>query len=296
MAAVISLSVERGLKQMTTSAIVKANELDRYMAEINRFPLLSHEEETDLARRWRDNEDVQAAHRLVTSNLRFVVKIATEYRGYGMRVLDLIQEGSIGLMQAVKRFDPERGYRLVSYAVYWIRSYIHSFIMGSMRMIKIGTSRAHRKLFFKLRSLKGKLEASGMNDRDDIIDTVAKEIGVEREDVEDMDRHLSAGDASLDKPLAQTGTALVEWMPNNSPTQEEVLSELEVDADRAASLSSALETLDPREREIIEKRYLTDHQVHLKDIGEQMGVSKQRIAQLERRALKKLRTRLLEAA
>jgi RNA polymerase sigma-32 factor len=239
---------------------------------------------------------VEAAHRLVTSNLRFVVKIATEYRGYGMRVLDLIQEGSIGLMQAVKRFDPDRGYRLLSYAVYWIRSYIHSFIMGSMRMIKIGTSRAHRKLFFKLRSLKGKLEAAGMSNRDDVIDTVAQEIGVERAAVEDMDRHLSAGDASLDKPLAQTGTPLVELMPADSLTQEELLSELETEADRAARLNSALETLDPREREIIEKRYLSEHQVQLKEIGEQMGVTKQRIAQLERRALKKLRTNLLEAA
>ena len=213
-----------------------------------------------------------------------------------MRVLDLIQEGSIGLMQAVKRFDPDRGYRLLSYAVYWIRSYIHSFIMGSMRMIKIGTSRAHRKLFFKLRSLKGKLEAAGMSNRDDVIDTVAQEIGVERAEVEDMDRHLSAGDASLDKPLAQTGTALVELMPADSPTQEELLSDLEAEADRAALLNSALETLDPREREIVEKRYLSENQVQLKEIGEQMGVTKQRIAQLERRALKKLRNKLVEAA
>lgn len=281
---------------MTTSAIVKVSELDRYISEISRYPVLSREEEADLTKRWRDHEEVEAAHRLVTSNLRFVVKIATEYRGYGMRVLDLIQEGSIGLMQAVKRFDPDRGYRLLSYAVYWIRSYIHSFIMGSMRMIKIGTSRAHRKLFFKLRSLKGKLEAAGMSNRDDVIDTVAQEIGVERAEVEDMDRHLSAGDASLDKPLAETGTALVELMPADSPTQEELLGDLEAEADRAARLNSALETLDPREREIVEKRYLSEHQVQLKEIGEHMGVTKQRIAQLERRALKKLRAKLLEAA
>jgi RNA polymerase sigma-32 factor len=279
---------------MTTSAIVKVSELDRYIAEIGKYPLLTREEETDLTRRWNEHQEVEAAHRLVTSNLRFVVKIATEYRGYGMRVLDLIQEGSIGLMQAVKRFDPDRGYRLLSYAVYWIRSYIQAYVMGSMRMIKIGTSRAHRKLFFKLRSLKGKLEAAGMTNRDDIMDAVAKETGVDRVDVEDMDRHLSMGDASIDKPQAQTGTALVELMPASSPTQEEMLGELEVEADRAARLNNALETLDPREREIIEKRYLTEHQVQLKDIGEQMGVTKQRIAQLERRALKKLRGQLAE--
>ena len=281
---------------MSTSAIVKVSELDRYISEIKQYPVLSHEEETDLARRWRDSEDVQAAHRLVTSNLRFVVKIATEYRGYGMRVLDLIQEGSIGLMQAVKRFDPERGYRLLSYAVYWIRSYMHAYIMGSMRMIKIGTSRAHRKLFFKLRSLKGKLEAGGMSDRDEVIDAVAEEVGVARRDVEEMDRHLSGGDASIDKPLAQTGTAMVEVLPADEPTQEELLGELEAEADRAALLSSAMETLDPREREIIEKRYLAEQQVQLKELGKQMGVTKQRIAQLERRALKKLRGQLSEAA
>ena len=279
---------------MTTSAIVKVSELDRYIAEIGKYPILTREEETDLTRRWNEHQEVEAAHRLVTSNLRFVVKIATEYRGYGMRVLDLIQEGSIGLMQAVKRFDPDRGYRLLSYAVYWIRSYIHAYVMGSMRMIKIGTSRAHRKLFFKLRSLKGKLEAAGMTNRDDVMDAVAKETGVDRVDVEDMERHLSLGDASIDKPTAQTGTALVELMPANAPTQEEMLGELEVEADRAARLNNALETLDPREREIIEKRYLTEQQVQLKDIGEQMGVTKQRIAQLERRALKKLRGQLAE--
>ena len=138
-------------KQKQALAVV--SDLDRYMAQISKYPVLSREQETDLARRWRDVGDVQAAHALVTANLRFVVKIANEYRGYGTRILDLVQEGSVGLMQAVKRFDPDRGYRLISYAVFWIRSHIHSYVMGTMRMIKVGTSRAHRKLFFKLRSL-----------------------------------------------------------------------------------------------------------------------------------------------
>ena len=156
---------------MATQALAVVNELDKYMAEVRKYPILTHEEETQLTRRWRDLGDVEAAHKLVTSNLRFVVKIANEYKGYGARILDIIQEGSVGLMQAVKRFDPDKGYRLVTYAVFWIRSYIHSFLMSTSRMIKIGTSRAHRKLFFKLRSLKGKLMAKGETNRDEIIES-----------------------------------------------------------------------------------------------------------------------------
>jgi len=277
---------------MTTTALARVSDLDRYVSEVNRYPLLTQEEEIELARRWREFGDVDAAHRMVTSNLRFVVKIAYEYRGYGAKLLDLIQEGSIGLMQGVKRFDPERGYRLLSYAVYWIRSYIHSYLMSTTRMIKIGTSRAHRKLFFKLRSLKNRLAAKGMDERDQIIDAVAEEIGVEREDVEEMDRHLSGKDASLDAPLATTGTSLVEILPSTEPLQDELLQEVEIEADRTARLETAMATLDPREREIIDRRYLSENPAQLKDIGEEMGVSKQRVSQLEKRAMKKLRTAL----
>jgi RNA polymerase sigma-32 factor len=286
----------RRVLTMAVTALARYDELDRYIAEVSRHPILSAEEETRLARLWRDFHDVEAAHSLVTANLRFVVKIAYEYRGYGARILDLIQEGSVGLMQAVKRFDPDRGYRLISYAVYWIRSYIHAFLMGTMRMIKIGTSRAHRKLFFKLRALKGKLAADGMDNREDVIDAVAEEIGVDRADVEEMDRHLSNSDASLDAPTAVTGTPLAETIAAEGPNQEEMLAELEVKADRAAMLETALDSLDDREQGIIRKRYLTDEPVQLKDIGEQMGVTKQRVSQLERRAMKKLRAALSEAA
>ncbi len=281
---------------MAATALAKVNEIDRYIAEVSKYPLLDADDEFALAMRWKEHGDVEAAHALVTSNLRFVVKIANEYRGYGMKVLDLVQEGSIGLMQAVKRFDPQRNYRLISYAVYWIRSYIHSFLMGSMRMIKVGTSRAHRKLFFKLRSLKGRLEASGMDNRAEVIETVAKEMGVKKQEVEEMDAHLTRGDTSLDAPLAVTGTPLVEVLPANGPTQEEMLSELETEADRAASLDSAIESLDPREREIIEKRYLKEKPTQLKEIGRKMGITKQRVSQLEKRALKKLRHTLQKAA
>jgi RNA polymerase sigma-32 factor len=278
---------------MATTALAKVSALDRYMAEISRYPLLTQEEETALARRWRELGDVEAAHRLVTSNLRFVVKIANEYRGYGARVLDLIQEGSVGLMQAVKRFDPDKGYRLLSYAVFWIRSYIHSFVMQTTRMIKLGTSRAHRKLFFKLRALRGKLAAGGMDNDDDIIDAVAEEVGVDRRDVVEMDRHLSGRDASLDAPIAATGTALVEVIPAAAQTQEDELLTLEEEADRSARLEAALSTLDERERRIIEERHLREEPRQLHDIGDDMGISKQRVYQLERRALGKLQKTLL---
>jgi RNA polymerase sigma-32 factor len=277
---------------MTTRALAKVSELDRYMAEIGRYPLLTPEQETELAIRWHDHGDVQAAHALVTSNLRFVVKIANEYRGYGAKILDLIQEGSVGLMQAVKRFDPRRGYRLITYAVFWIRSYIHSFLMSTMRMIKIGTSRAHRKLFFKLRALKGKLAADGVTDRDEVLAQVSSETGVSRDEVEEMDRHLSARDASLDAPVTETGTALAEILPSEQASQEERLAELEVESDRAARLEAALEALDDREREILESRHLTEEPLQLKELGAKMGVTKQRVAQLERRAFGKLRAQL----
>lgn len=279
---------------MSTRALAVVSELDRYVAEIERYPLLGPEEERALARRWREGGDVAAAHALVTSNLRFVVKIAYEYRGYGARILDLVQEGSVGLMQAVKRFDPDKGYRLITYAVFWIRSYIHSFLMSTARVFRIGTSRAHRRLFFKLRALKGKLAAEGVP-REELAEAAAERLGVSPEDVEEMDRHLAGRDASLDAPNAGTGTALAEILPAAGPTQEELLADLEAEADRAARLETAVAQLDPREREIIERRHLADDPAELRQLGEEMGVSKQRVAQIEKRALKKLRD-LLDAA
>jgi RNA polymerase sigma-32 factor len=279
---------------MSNRALAVVSELDRYVAEIERYPLLRKEEEAALARRWRDSGDVAAAHALVTANLRFVVKIAYEYRGYGARLLDLVQEGSVGLMQAVKRFDPDKGYRLITYAVFWIRSYIHTFLMGTARMFRIGTSRAHRRLFFKLRALKGKLAANGVP-QEELAAAAAERLGVTREDVEEMDRHLAGRDASLDAPNAETGTALVEILPSERPSQEDALAALEVEADRAAMLETAMAQLDPREREIVARRHLSDEPVELKQLGEEMGVSKQRVAQIEKRALNKLKD-LLGAA
>lgn len=281
---------------MSTQAIQVASELDRYIAQICQYPILDHEEETRLAIRWREEGDIQAAHTLVTSNLRFVVKIAYEYRGYGARLLDLIQEGSVGLMRAVKRFDPFRGYRLLSYAVHWIRAQIHSFLMRTVKSIKLGTARSHRKLFFKLRSLKGKLAAQGIDDHERVIDIIAEETGVQKQAVEEMDLRLCGRELSLDAPVGEPGTALAEILPGQLPDPEEIIAEFEMQADRAARLDAALMTLKPREREVIEQRYLTDEPRQLKEIGEEMGVSKQRAHQLERRALRKLREAMKEAA
>jgi len=277
------------MTQTATTALAKVNELDRYMAQIRQYPVLTREEEDRLARKWINDGDTQAAHKLVTSNLRFVVKIANEYRGYGARILDLVQEGSIGLMQAVKRFNPDKGYRLISYAVFWIRSYIHNFLMATTRIFKIGTSRAHRKLFFKLRSFKAMLGAKGTTDAHDVIAEASREFGISEAEIAEVDSQMNAVDASLDAPVRESGNALVEVMPSQSDNAEDMIAQLEVESELGATLNMALEQLDERERTIVEARYLTEEPVQLRELGERLGVSKQRVAQIEKRALQKLR-------
>jgi len=273
----------------TSTALAKIGELDRYMAQIRQYPVLTREEEETLARKWINEGDREAAHTLVTSNLRFVVKIANEYRGYGARILDLVQEGSIGLMQAVKRYNPDKGYRLISYAVFWIRSYIHNFLMATTRIFKIGTSRAHRKLFFKLRSFKAMLGAKGTTDSDAVFEEASREFGISAKEIAEVDSQMNGADASLDAPVRETGNALVEVLPAEDHNVEDMISQLEVESEMGATISMALENLDERERAIIEARYLADKPVQLKELGETMGVSKQRIAQIEKRALQKMR-------
>jgi RNA polymerase sigma-32 factor len=221
--------------------------------------------------------------------LRFVVKIAYEYKGYGARLMDLIQEGSVGLMQAVKRFDPDKGVRLISYSVFWIRSYIHKYIMATSRMIKIGTSRAHRKLFFKLRQFKGQLGAGGNTENDKIVSAAAEKFAVKKQDIIEMDAHFSGADTSLDAPIAKTGTPLGEIIPANQINQEELIASIEQEADLHARLNEALLKLNQRERQIIEQRHLSEQPLQLKEIGSKMGISKQRVAQIEKNALSKLR-------
>jgi RNA polymerase sigma-32 factor len=281
---------------MSTRSITVANELDRYIAQLRQYPVLSQEEETRLARKWREEGDVQAAHTLVTSNLRFVVKIAYDYRGYGARLLDLIQEGSVGLMRAVKRFDPCRGYRLISYAVHWIRAEIHAFLMRTVKSIRLGTSRAHRKLFFKLRSLKGILSAKGIEEHDRVVELIADRTGVDKQAVEEMALRLCTNEVSLDRPVADAGPPFVDIVPSETLSQEELIAQLEQEADRTARLNTAMTRLKENERKVIEMRYLTDEPMRLREIGDALGFSKQRAAQIERRALEKLRGAFDDAA
>ena len=282
---------------MSTRALTVVGELDRYIAHVNHYPVLSQEEETELAIRWRDHGDIEAAHKLVTSNLKFVVKIANEYRGYHVRLLDLVQEGNVGLMRAIKQFDPNRGYRLLSYAVHWIRAEIRGYLMRTLKSVRLGGSRAQRKLFFKLRSLKGKLAAKGVSDRERIFDIIAAETGVSKEAVEEMDQRLCSQELSLDAPTSRAyDTTLTAHIPDDRPTPETLLSDLETKADLSLQLNTAILTLTPREKEIIAQRYLRDVPMQLKEIGDEWGLSKQRVHQLEQRALRKLKKTLDRAA
>ncbi len=281
---------------MSTRAIAVVGELDGFLARVSRYPILAPEEETRLALRWRELGDVRAAHTLVASNLRFVVKIAHEYRGYGACLTDLVQEGSVGLMRAVKKFDPRRGCRLIGYAVHWIRAEIHSFLMRTVRSVRLGGARAHRKLFFKLRALKGRLAAEGVADRDEVIDIISKETGVSREAVEEMEQRLCVPELSIDAPFGSTGADPSALLPNDAPTPEDRLATVEDAVDMAARLETAMAALTPREREIISQRYLRETPRRLKEVGEALGVSKQRAHQLERCALSKLRAALDVAA
>ncbi|MBN2803781.1 MAG: RNA polymerase factor sigma-32 [Deltaproteobacteria bacterium] len=280
----------------TTYSLATTTELDSYLAKIRQYPLLSREEEVYYAKKWRDEGDVNAAHTLVTSNLRFVVKIAKEYKGYGAPILDLIQEGSVGLMQAVKRFDPDKGYKLISYAVFWIKSYIHNFLMATSKMVKIGTSRAHRKLFFKLRSFNAAQNAQSDLSESELIDIASEQFNSSKDDIIEMNNHLSYKDSSLDAPVGESSLALVDLMPSTVNSQEEQLSSIEESANLQATVLEAMESLNERERYIIQSRYMSDSPMQLKEIGNELGVSKQRVAQIEKIALEKLRNHLKPAA
>ncbi|MBI3072256.1 MAG: RNA polymerase sigma factor RpoH [Deltaproteobacteria bacterium] len=263
--------------------------IDRYMREVERIPLLSRDDEADLARRYRRTGDLQAAHRLVTSHLRFVVKVAYEYRQYGARLADLIQEGNVGLMTAVKKFDPERGYRLISYAVWWIRAHIHSFLIRTWSVVKMGTTQAQRKLFFKLRRALGLQPGTGRGDEREIA-RVAKALRVPEADVVEMEMRLSARDFSLDAVVGDDGRATyVDTLASPTPDPEAVLESREEATVASAKVESALATLSQKERAIVERRVMADEPVTLQEIGDEWGVSRERVRQVEARALAKIR-------
>lgn len=259
-----------------------------YMNEINRYPLLTREEEFDLAVRWKEHKDIEAAHKLVVSNLRFVVKIAHEYNDYGLKLMDLVQEGNIGLMQAVKKFDPYKGFRLISYAVWWIRAYIQNFIIKSWSLVKIGTTQAQKKLFYKM---KGAKRALGIDiTQEDDISAIARELDVKDDVVREMDQRLSGRDLSLNNSIGDDddeGT-YIDFI-SEEPAQEADLIEDEEKRMLAKDIKDALKVLNEKERYIIEHRIMSQKPKTLQEIADKYSVSRERIRQIEVGALKKLR-------
>ena len=267
-----------------------ANDLDKYVAEIRKYPVLNREQELELALRYRDSGDVTAAHQLVVANLRFVVKIAHEFRGYSLKILDLVQEGNIGLMMAVKKFDPDRGYRLISYAVWWIRAYMRSFVMRTFSSVKLGSTHASRKLFFKLRSTKSRLEQDGQDAPS--TEELARELGVTEGDVLDMEMRMSAKDFSLDAEGPDGRAGIIDRLKSEDADQEELLGDAEIKQLNTATVQTAMKKLSDKERYIVEQRFLLDEPRTLSEIGEEFGVSRERIRQLEARAMGKLKIAL----
>jgi RNA polymerase sigma-32 factor len=264
--------------------------LTRYLEEIRRFPMLEPQQEYMLAKRWKEHGDRDAAHQLVTSHLRLVAKIAMGYRGYGLPISEVISEGNVGLMQAVKRFEPEKGFRLATYAMWWIKASIQEYILRSWSLVKMGTTANQKKLFFNLRKAKSKISALNEGDlRPDQVQIIAKRLGVTEQDVIDMNRRLG-GDTSLNAPIRDDGESgeWQDWLADDSESQETVMAEHEELDNRRKALSQALEVLNDRERRIFEARRLADDPVTLEDLATEFGVSRERVRQIEVRAFEKV--------
>ncbi|HEY2132831.1 MAG TPA: RNA polymerase sigma factor RpoH [Acetobacteraceae bacterium] len=264
--------------------------LTRYLQEIRKFPMLSPDEELALSKKWRDTEDMEAAHKLVTSHLRLVAKIAMGYRGYGLPVGELISEGNVGMMQAVKRFDPDRGFRLATYAMWWIRAAIQEYILHSWSLVKMGTTAAQKKLFFNLRRLKGQMQAIDDGDlKPDQVARIAHVLDVPEQDVVSMNRRLSAPDHSLNAPVrADSEGEWQDWLVDESDSQETEIAEREEMSGRKTLLTGALKSLNDRERHILIERRLKDNPTTLEDLSQQYAISRERVRQIEVRAFEKL--------
>ncbi|HEY4924325.1 MAG TPA: RNA polymerase sigma factor RpoH [Roseiarcus sp.] len=263
--------------------------LSRYLAEIKRFPMLEPQDEYMLAKSWREHGDRDAAHKLVTSHLRLVAKIAMGYRGYGLPIGEVISEGNVGLMQAVKRFEPEKGFKLATYAMWWIRASIQEYILRSWSLVKMGTTASQKKLFFNLRKAKSKISAFEEGDlKPDQVALIATRLGVPEQDVVDMNRRLG-GDASLNAPLREEGEGeWQDWLVDETSSQEAVLADREESDVRLGALKKALSVLNERERRIFEARRLADEPVTLEDLSTEFGVSRERVRQIEVRAFEKV--------
>jgi len=264
--------------------------LSRYLEEIRRFPMLEPQEEYMLARSWREHGDREAAHKLVTSHLRLVAKIAMGYRGYGLPISEVVSEGNVGLMQAVKRFEPEKGFRLATYAMWWIKAAIQEYILRSWSLVKMGTTANQKKLFFNLRKAKSKISALEEGDlRPEHVKTIATQLGVTEQDVVDMNRRLG-GDASLNASIRDDGESgeWQDWLVDNSPSQATILEDSEESSNRHKALIGALDVLNERERRIFEARRLADDPVTLEELAAEFGVSRERVRQIEVRAFEKV--------
>ena len=272
--------------------------LTRYLEEIRQFPMLEPQQEYMLAKSWREHGDRDAAHQLVTSHLRLVARIAMGYRGYGLPIGEVISEGNVGLMQAVKRFDPDKGFRLATYAMWWIRAAIQEYILRSWSLVKMGTTAAQKKLFFNLRKIKGQLKALEEGDlRPDQVKRIATQLGVSEEDVVSMNRRL-AGDSSLNAPVrndAESGE-WQDWLVDDTMDQETALAESEERDNRRGMLNDALKGLNARERRVFEARRLAEDPLTLEELSAEFGVSRERIRQIEVRAFEKVQKAVTKAA
>ena len=274
--------------------------LNRYLQEIRKFPMLEPEEEYMLAKRWVDHEDAEAAHKLVTSHLRLAAKIAMGYRGYGLPQAEVISEANVGLMQAVKRFDPEKGFRLATYAMWWIRASIQEYILRSWSLVKLGTTSAQKKLFFNLRKAKARIGALEEGDlHPDNVAKIAHDLNVTEDEVISMNRRMSGGDASLNATISADGDSSMQWQDwlededADQATDYEERDELET---RREMLVQAMDVLNEREKDILTQRRLSDQAVTLETLSEQYGVSRERIRQIEVRAFEKLQKKMQELA
>ncbi len=264
------------------------NSLESYLVQINQFPLLTQEEEFKLAVKYRKYEDIEAAQKLITSNLRFVVKIAFEYKSYGVKIQDLIQEGNIGLMMAVKKFNPYKGYRFISYAIWWIRAYMQNFIIKTWSLVKIGTTQAQKKLFYKIGKVRKALEADGGNEKR--YERLARDLDVAKEDIIEMEQRMSSRDLSLDTPFDE-GQELthLELLKEESPNQEEAIAQEEEKKIREREVQDAMKRLNEKEVYVIKSRIMAEEPLTLQQIGDHLKLSRERVRQIESEALKKLK-------
>ncbi len=267
---------------------VVKNSLESYLVQINQFPLLTQEEEYQLAVTYRKYDDINAAQKLITSNLRFVVKVAFEYKSYGVKLLDLIQEGNIGLMMAVKKFNPYKGFRFISYAIWWIRAYIQNYIIKTWSLVKIGTTQAQKKLFYKIGKVRKALEADGENEKK--YELLAHDLDVGKEDIIEMEQRMAARDLSLDAPFDE-GQELthLDLLKEEGPNQEETMAQEEEKRNRAREVQNAMKRLNEKEVYVIKNRIMADEPLTLQQIGDHLKLSRERVRQIESEALKKLK-------